>query len=109
MSARKPQEPRLGSTNCSGFILLEVLVAMSMILGVWISSLGAYQHLAFNLSQHDAKRTQVAKECDAFEIQEQVRSNASLPSKGLNHEFARVPSRHRALRASIEPTLKDKR
>jgi Tfp pilus assembly protein PilV len=32
--------------NSNGFILLEVLVAMSLILGVWMASIGAYQGLA---------------------------------------------------------------
>ena len=84
-------------------------MAMSMILGVWISSVGAYERLALSLTQHDAKRTQVRKELDVFEIQEQVRPSNNFPSKNLSHESARVPGRHRALRTTTQSTSKDKR
>jgi hypothetical protein len=84
-------------------------MAMSMILGVWISSVGAYQRLALSLTQHDAKRTQVRKELDAFEIQEHSRSNSSAHTKGVGNDFTRVPSRHRSLRAATQSTFKDKR
>jgi competence protein ComGF len=109
MPARKHPDPLWRSGNCQGFILLEVLIAMSMILGVWISSVGAYQRLTLSLAQYDAKRTQIRKEWDVFEIQEQVRPSNNLPSKKLNHESARVSGRHRALRATTQSTFKDKR
>ena len=105
----KASQPPVRSKNCQGFILLEVLVAMSMILGVWITSVGAYQRLALNLSQQEAKRSQLRKEWDVFEVQEHSRANFNLTGKTLNNDFTRVPSRHRALRTTTQSTFKDKR
>ena len=109
MPPKNPSNSEIRAKNCQGFILLEVLVAMSMISGVWISSVGAYQRLALNLVQHDAKRMQVRKEWDVFEIQEHSRGNFSKTSKDISNDFNRVPSRHRSLRTTTQPTLKDKR
>ena len=95
--------------NCRGFILLEVLVAMSMILGVWMVSLGVYQRLVLNLTQQESKRSQLRKDSDVFEMQEQSRSNLRLPSKVLSNESTRVSSRNRSVRTSTQPTIKDKR
>ena len=49
----------------NGFILLEVLVAMGLILGVWMTSIGAYQGLALRLAQQESKRFQLRQ---AFDI-----------------------------------------
>jgi len=94
--------------NCRGFILLEVLVAMSMILGVWMASVGVYQRLALNLTQQESKRSQLRKDSDVFEMQEHSRTNLHQPNKVLSHESARVPSRNRAMRTSAQPAIKDK-
>ena len=99
----------LRSKNCRGFILLEVLVAMTMILGVWMASVGTYQRLALNLTQQENKRSQLRKDSDVYEIQEQSRTHLHLPSKVLSNESARVPGRNRALRATTQSTFKDKR
>jgi type II secretory pathway component PulJ len=109
MNPKKHPTSGLGYRNCQGFILLEVLVAMSMILGVWMSSVGIYQRLALNLVQEEAKRSQLRKDLDAFEAQEHDRTHFNLPSKVLSNESARVPSRNRAVRTSTQSTIKDKR
>ena len=85
---------------------------MSLILGVWATSLGSYQRLALVLNQQENKRSQIRKELDAFEIQERARANlnlSSLSSKSLIHESARVSGRTRSMRASTQPTIKNKR
>ena len=89
--------------------MLEVLVAMSMILGVWMASVGIYQRLALNLAQQESKRSQLRKDSDVFEIQEHSRTNLHLPNQVLNNESARVPSRNRIMRTSAQPAIKDKR
>ena len=89
--------------------MLEVLVAMSFILGVWITSVGAYQRLVLILSQQDSKRSQMRKELDAFEIQEHARLNLNLSSKPLINESARVPGRHRSMRTATQSASKYKR
>lgn len=82
---------------------------MSMVLGVWIASVGAYQRLALTLAQQENQRSQIRKEFDAFEIQEHGRSSITTTGKDLKNDFARVSSRHRTLRTTNEPALKDKR
>ena len=109
MSAGKRPDPQWSSENSQGFILLEVLVAMSMILGVWMASVATYQHLSLNLVQQEVKRSQIRKELDAFEMQEHSRANLNLPHKVLINEPTRVPGRNRSMRTSTQPAIKDKR
>lgn len=82
---------------------------MSMILGAWIASVGIYQHLALNLIQQEIKRSQLRKELDAFEAQEQVRSNLTLSAKGISNDIARVSDRNRSMRTTTQSIIKDKR
>lgn len=109
MSVQRCPKSGSRSRNCQGFILLEVLVAMSMILGVWITAVGVYQRIALSLIQQEAKRTQLRKESDAFEIQEQSRAITNLPSNGLGNESSRVPSRNRAMRIATQSPPQNKR
>jgi Tfp pilus assembly protein PilV len=109
MHVKKHFNPELRSKNCQGFILLEVLVAMTMILGVWMASVGVYQHLALSLTQQESKRSQLRKDSDAFEIQEHSRAHLNLPNQALSNESARMSSRTRSMHTSTQPTTKDKR
>jgi len=92
-----------------GFVLLEVLVAMSLILGSWMASVSTYQNLVLRATQMEAKRTQLRREFDAFEVSEQARVSISTNTKGQNHESSRVPSRHRAQHVTSQPPSKNKR
>jgi Tfp pilus assembly protein PilV len=92
-----------------GFILLEVLIAMSLILGSWMASVGTYQNLALRATQMESKRAQLRKEFDIFEMSEQARASISTNIKGQHHESTRVSSRHRAKHVTSEPTSKNKR
>ena len=92
-----------------GFILLEVLVAMSLILGTWMALVGTYQNLALRTTQIESKRAQLRREFDAFEVSEQTRVSASTNIKGQNHESSRVSSRYRTKHAATKPTSKNKR
>ena len=109
MPPKKTSNPAYGPMNCRGFILLEVLVAMSMILGVWMASAGVYQRLALTLTQQESKRAQLRKDSDAFEMQEHGRTNLNLPKKALINEFARMSGRDRSVRTAAQPTIKNKR
>jgi len=60
----------------NGFILLEALVAMSLILGVWLSSMGAYQAIALRFVSQEAKRMQLRGFLDVYETQECIRANS---------------------------------
>ena len=92
-----------------GFVLLEVLVAMSLILGVWMALVGTYQNLALRNAQEESKRTQMRKEFDAFEIGEQLRANMASSSKELNSESSRVYGSYRAMHATSKPVTKKQR
>jgi Tfp pilus assembly protein PilV len=92
----------------NGFILLEVLVAMGLILGVWMTSVGAYQGLALRLTQQESKRSQLRRHLDEYELAEQARVNGNQvnllktpnkSSKGLKNESSRMSSRNRSFRS----------
>jgi len=109
MSASKHPDSRWSFENSQGFILLEVLVALSMILGVWMASVATYQNLTLNLVSQETKRSQLRKEFDAFELQEHSRAKINLLGKGLNHDSTRVSSRNRSMHTTFKPAPKDKR
>ena len=92
-----------------GFVLLEVLVAMSLILGVWMALVGTYQNLVLRGTQMESKRAQLRREFDAFEVGEQLRVSISTNTKGQNHESSRVSSRHRAQHATSQSASKNQR
>ena len=52
-----------------GFILLEVLVAMNLIMGAWMVSTNAYQRLALILAQQEGKRSEIRRQIDAHELE----------------------------------------
>jgi competence protein ComGF len=99
----------LRSSLAKGFVLLEVLVAMSMILGSWITLVGTYQNLVMRTTQMESKRVQLRREFDVFEVSEQARVSASTNTKGQNHESSRVSSRHRAQHATAQSASKNQR
>ena len=92
-----------------GFVLLEVLVAMSLILGSWMASVGTYQNLVLRVTQIESKKAQLRREFDVFEVSEQARVSTSTNTKGQNHESSRVSSRHRAQHVTSQPTSKNQR
>jgi prepilin-type N-terminal cleavage/methylation domain-containing protein len=92
-----------------GFVLLEVLVAMSLILGSWMASVGTYQNLILRATQIESKRAQLRREFDAYEVSEQARVSTSTNIKGQNYESSRVPSRHRAQHVTSQSASKKQR
>ena len=92
-----------------GFVLLEVLVAMNLILGSWMASVGAYQNLALRSTQTESKRVQLQREFDTFEMGEHARASIRINSKGQTNESTRVSSRNRAQHVTSQPTLKNQR
>lgn len=101
----------------NGFVLLEVLVAMTLIMGCWFSSLEAFQGLVLRFSQQEAKKVQLRKAFDAYELAEQFRangngvsaySNPSFSLTDLKHESSRMSGRHRPLRPTSQSLAKDK-
>jgi Tfp pilus assembly protein PilV len=109
---------RTKPNTTDGFILLEVLVAMSLILGAWMISVGAYQQVALRFNQQESKRAELRKTFDAYEIAEQFRTNAIQPilinssnisSKVMKNESARVSSRNRPLHPVAQSATKNQR
>jgi len=95
--------------SSQGFVLLEVIVAMSLILGSWMALVGSYQNLALRTAQTESKRVQLRTEFDAFEVGEQLRVSGSTNTKGQHHESSRVSRRHRAQYAASQPASQNKR
>jgi type II secretory pathway pseudopilin PulG len=89
-----------------GFILLEALIAMSLILGVWMGMLQIYQGLALRQTKLQAEKVQLRKESDVFELSEHARSNQH---GSVKHESTRVLDRSRAESSAPQPPLKNKR
>ena len=103
----------------NGFVLLEVLLATSLILGAWMASIGAYQGLALRFHQQESKRSNLRQIFDDYEIAEQVRADrtqsmfshishvSNVSSGGIQHESSRVSRRNRTLHSITQPTTKN--
>jgi prepilin-type N-terminal cleavage/methylation domain-containing protein len=100
-------DPRTHASK--GFVLLEVLVAMSLILGAWMALVGTYQSLALRTTQAESKRAGLRKQLDTFEIGEQARAISKVNIKGPIHESSRVSSRNRAKPVTSQSPAKNKR
>jgi len=109
VALKDPFQAQIGLRRdlAKGFVLLEVLVAMSLILGSWMALVGTYQNLVMRTTQMESKRAQLRREFDAFEVGEQARVSASKNTKGQNHESSRVSSRHRPKHAAAKSTSKN--
>ena len=106
----------MSSKTSNGFILLEVLMAIGLVLGTWMTSIAAYQKLASYLIQQESKRAALRKEFDDFERNLQLqllgqKSILKISSKnlheGVKHASSRSVYRHRALRSSAQPASQD--
>lgn len=102
-------EPDHQIDNSQGFVLLEFIVAMSLILGSWMALVGAYQNLALRTIQTESKRAQLQREFDAFEVSEQARESISTNTKGQIHESSRVSHRDRAQHVTSQSASENKR
>ena len=78
----------------NGFILLEVLVAMSLVAISWIGLGNAYQLLILRLGQEQHKRLKIHQELDQHELQQ-----SRLPI----NESARAPHRNRHITHTTRP------
>ena len=118
--------------HSSGFILLEVLVAMSLISGVWINSIGIYQGLVLRFIQQERKQVLLRKTFDDYEVAEHMRISgneevkqrnwkgkqkrnqqanqaslanvSSILDQGLKYDSSRVSRRNDPLRSTTKST-----
>jgi len=65
---QKSQSPLDLNRSTNGFILLEVLVAMSLVASSWVGLSNTYQGMILRLGQIQEKRTELRKEMDRHEI-----------------------------------------
>ena len=103
---------RLLKDTQGGFVLLEVLVAMGLIVGSWTAMIHIYQGLVLRQTQLQVKKTELRKESDVFEISEHARNthNVRNTSSGvLKDESTRVSSRSRSVHGTTQSTTKNKR
>jgi hypothetical protein len=82
-----------GDLGSSGFILFEVLVAMSLIVSSWIILGDTYQHMILRLGKSQEQRAQMKKEADQYELTllaaDQLNPEIN-PIRGLVNEPSRV-------------------
>ncbi len=95
--AQSTESEILSEEQMSGFILLEVLIAMSLVLSVWIGSVSIYHSLILQLGKEQEKRMQIHQELDQHEIEQS--------QKGI-HDSARMPHRNRPITDSNSPVDK---
>ena len=91
----------LSSSNNHGFVLLEALVAISLIAGLGITAFETYQGLVLRYSKAQEERRQLRLELDQHEIQ--------ILEKGGIGELARMPRRDGALPHARRSTTKGQR
>ena len=92
-----------------GFILLEVLVAMSLIVGSWMAMTHIYQGLVLRQAQLQVKKAELRKESDVFESSEHARNAHHISSDSIKNESARVSSRSRSKYSTVSPFIKNQR
>ncbi|MFM2029385.1 MAG: hypothetical protein RL517_576 [Pseudomonadota bacterium] len=78
---QKPQDLAEAQEGVRGFILLEVLVAMSLVATSWMASESSYHRLVFRIGQIQSKKAEIKKELDQYEI------SRSTALQSQNHDF----------------------
>ena len=92
-----------------GFILLEVLVAMSLIVGSLTAMTHIYQGLALRQAQLQTKKAELRKELDDFENSEHARNLHSISGGVAKNESPRVASRARSKYSAVSSIIKNQR
>lgn len=82
--------------QAKGFVLLEVLVAMSIVAASWIALEGSYHRLVLRMTQIQVKKAGINRERDQYEValftsMQSDKSNAKV----VLSESSRVSSRSR--------------
>jgi type II secretory pathway component PulJ len=65
---QKSPSPLKSNAKANGFILLEVLVAMSLVASSWIGLSNIYQGMILRLGQLQEKKAELRKEMDRHEL-----------------------------------------
>ena len=91
--------------RANGFVLLEVLVAMTLIATGWISLGNTYQKLVLLMGQLGARRVQIHQELDQHEIA-QATAAKIVSRESLLNESTGVPRRIRPMPHLGRTTIK---
>ena len=86
------------SRYANGFILLEVLVAMSLVATSWMALGNSFRHLILRLGQLQEKRVEMKKELDQYEMTlftKRQENNVLHHSRGFVSESIGVSGRPR--------------
>lgn len=72
--------------QAQGFVLLELLVAMSIVASSWIALEGSYHHLVLKMGQIHVKKAAINRELDQYEIALFTTMQSGIPDSkvGLN-------------------------
>jgi Tfp pilus assembly protein PilE len=89
-----------------GFVLLEALVAITVIVGAWIALLESYHSLVLQHGQLQAKKTELRTQADSFEIDEYLRANVNSET---HHDSSRLLSRTHAQHDPTQPPVGNRR
>jgi type II secretory pathway pseudopilin PulG len=73
--------------QANGFILLEMLVAMSLVMTSWIALENTFQHMILRLGQLQEKRVQMKLELDQYELSLFTNRQESKDSHRLKKGF----------------------
>jgi hypothetical protein len=95
------------SRHANGFILLEVLLAMSLVATSWMALENSFQRLILRLGQLQEKRVQTQKELDQFEMalfSKRLANNEFNYSKGFLNEPAGMSRRSHTFSRSSHTT-----
>lgn len=91
------QAPHLKG-SAKGFVLLEVLVAMSIVAGSWVALEGSYHRLVLRMAQIQAKKAVINRERDQYEAALFAAMQSNKPnSKVALSEPSGVSSRSRVI------------
>jgi type II secretory pathway component PulJ len=88
------------NTKANGFILLEVLVAMSLVASSWVGLSNIYQGMILRLGQLQEKKMELKKEMDQHELAiltAAQSNNANQTSRKLADESIGVSRRSRPI------------
>jgi len=90
-----------------GFVLLEVLVAMSIVTGSWIALEGSYHRLVLRMTQTQAKKAVINRERDQYEFALFTTMQSDKPdAKVVLNEYSGMSRRSRLIPHSGDPVNK---
>jgi type II secretory pathway component PulJ len=95
-----------GFSQDGGFVLLEVMVAMSLVAGTLLASVNIYQSIWMRYQQLHTQKIDLLKQRDGLEIDEHRRN---ISESVIKHDSSRLPGRSYDLHDASGPHSKNHR